>query len=91
MAVRREQRSSGLPDPAGRDGPGGALLQRAPVHRGTVDGRRQGRTRADVVWLLPAQMVTADMKPDTRARGCSPCHVGDHITVGVATRFRVLQ
>ena len=46
--------------------------------------------RTDVVSLLPAGMVTADMTPDAVGTWLLHCHVGDHIAAGMATRYRVL-
>jgi FtsP/CotA-like multicopper oxidase with cupredoxin domain len=45
--------------------------------------------RTDVVSLLPATMVTADMVPDAVGTWLYHCHVGDHITAGMVTRYRV--
>jgi manganese oxidase len=49
----------------------------------------EGR-RVDVVELLPATMLTADMVPDNPGTWLFHCHVNDHITAGMAVRFRVL-
>jgi hephaestin len=46
--------------------------------------------RTDVVSLLPATMVVADMVPDDVGTWLLHCHVGDHITAGMVTRYRVL-
>lgn len=46
-------------------------------------------TRMDVVNLLPASMVTADMVPDNPGVWLFHCHVNDHLTAGMTTRFRV--
>lgn len=46
-------------------------------------------TRMDVVSLLPASMVTADMVPDNPGVWLFHCHVNDHLTAGMTTRFRV--
>jgi hephaestin len=45
--------------------------------------------RTDVVSLLPATMVVADMVPDDAGTWLLHCHVGDHITAGMQTRYRV--
>jgi len=45
--------------------------------------------RTDVVSLLPAQMVVADMVPDNAGIWLFHCHVNDHITAGMITRYRV--
>ena len=51
----------------------------------TVNGMR-----TDVVSLLPATMVVADMVPDDVGTWLLHCHVNDHITAGMLTRYRVL-
>ena len=45
--------------------------------------------RTDVVSLLPASMVTADMRPDDPGRWLYHCHVGDHITAGMQALYEV--
>jgi FtsP/CotA-like multicopper oxidase with cupredoxin domain len=45
--------------------------------------------RTDVVSLLPASMVTADMRPDDPGRWLYHCHVGDHITAGMQALYDV--
>ena len=50
----------------------------------TVNGMRM-----DVVQLLPAGMVTADMVPDNVGTWAFHCHVNDHIAAGMLTRYRV--
>ncbi|MFN8123314.1 MAG: multicopper oxidase domain-containing protein [Thermoleophilia bacterium] len=52
----------------------------------TVSGMRM-----DVVSLLPASMVVADMVPDDPGVWLFHCHVNDHITAGMATRYRVVS
>lgn len=47
--------------------------------------------RTDVVSLLPASMMVADMVPDNVGTWLFHCHVNDHITAGMLTRYRVLQ
>jgi FtsP/CotA-like multicopper oxidase with cupredoxin domain len=47
--------------------------------------------RTDVVSLLPATMVTADMVPDDPGTWLFHCHVNDHITAGMMVRYRVLD
>jgi FtsP/CotA-like multicopper oxidase with cupredoxin domain len=49
-----------------------------------------GGMRTDVIQLLPAAMVTADMVPDDPGIWLFHCHVGDHITAGMLTRYRVV-
>jgi len=46
--------------------------------------------RTDVVGLLPAQMVTADMTPDDPGVWLFHCHVNDHIRAGMITRYQVI-
>jgi FtsP/CotA-like multicopper oxidase with cupredoxin domain len=50
----------------------------------TVDGHRQ-----DVVELLPATLLTADMQPDDVGTWLYHCHVNDHITAGMLALYRV--
>jgi hypothetical protein len=45
--------------------------------------------RSDVVQLLPAGMIVADMRPDDPGIWLFHCHVADHITAGMLTRYRV--
>ncbi|MDJ0339140.1 multicopper oxidase domain-containing protein [Cryobacterium sp. PH31-O1] len=45
--------------------------------------------RTDVVSLLPASMMIADMVPDDEGTWLFHCHVNDHITAGMLTRYRV--
>jgi multicopper oxidase len=51
----------------------------------TVNGMRM-----DVVSLLPATMVVADMVPDDVGIWLFHCHVNDHIRAGMLTRYTVL-
>jgi len=51
----------------------------------TVGGRR-----TDVVNLLPAAMVTADMIADNPGEWFYHCHVSDHILAGMATTYQIL-
>jgi hephaestin len=46
--------------------------------------------RTDVVGLLPAQMITADMTPDDPGIWMFHCHVNDHIRAGMITRYQVI-
>jgi hephaestin len=46
--------------------------------------------RMDVVSLLPATMIVADMVPDDVGTWLFHCHVNDHITAGMLTRYRVV-
>jgi manganese oxidase len=48
-----------------------------------------GGMRADVVSLLPATMITADMVPDDVGTWLFHCHVNDHITAGMMSTFTV--
>jgi hypothetical protein len=45
--------------------------------------------RMDVVSLLPASMVVADMVPDDPGVWLFHCHVNDHLTAGMLTRYQV--
>ena len=45
--------------------------------------------RTDVVNLLPATMVVADMVPDDPGIWLFHCHVNDHIVAGMMTRYQV--
>jgi FtsP/CotA-like multicopper oxidase with cupredoxin domain len=47
--------------------------------------------RTDVVSLLPAQMMTADMTPDDPGIWLFHCHVNDHIAAGMLTRYQVVR
>ena len=46
--------------------------------------------RTDVVELLPGSMVTVDMTAKTTGNWLYHCHVADHITAGMNTRWRVV-
>jgi manganese oxidase len=46
--------------------------------------------RTDIISLLPASMVVADMVPDDPGIWEFHCHVADHITAGMLTRYQVL-
>lgn len=50
-----------------------------------------GGMRMDVVSLLPADMVVADMVPDNPGIWLFHCHVNDHIRAGMQARYRVLS
>jgi len=50
-----------------------------------------GGMRMDVIQLLPAGMVTADMVPDNPGIWLFHCHVNDHITAGMMTRYQVVS
>lgn len=45
--------------------------------------------RMDVVSLLPASMIVADMVPDNAGVWFFHCHVNDHISAGMMTRYQV--
>ncbi len=49
-----------------------------------VQGARQ-----DVVELLPASLLVADMKPDDVGTWLYHCHVGDHILAGMLALYKV--
>ena len=46
--------------------------------------------RTDVIELLPGSMVTVDMTAKTPGDWLYHCHVADHITAGMNTRWRVI-
>jgi manganese oxidase len=48
-----------------------------------------GGMRTDVVSLLPATMLTADMVPDDVGTWMFHCHVNDHITAGMLSLYTV--
>lgn len=48
-----------------------------------------GGMRTDVVDVLPAQMIMADMVPDNIGTWLFHCHVNDHIKAGMIARYRV--
>ncbi len=48
-----------------------------------------GGMRADVVSLLPATMLTADMQPDDVGTWLFHCHVNDHIAAGMLSLYTV--
>jgi manganese oxidase len=48
-----------------------------------------GGMRTDVVSLLPSSMVVADMVPDNVGVWLFHCHVNDHMTAGMQTRYEV--
>jgi hephaestin len=48
-----------------------------------------GGMRTDVVGLLPATMVIADMVPDNIGTWLFHCHVNDHIKAGMIARYKV--
>jgi manganese oxidase len=47
--------------------------------------------RTDVVSLLPAGMLSADMTPDATGTWLFHCHVGDHIAAGMQARYEVVD
>jgi hephaestin len=49
-----------------------------------------GGMRMDVVSLLPAGMIVADMVPDNVGTWLFHCHVNDHIAAGMQARYQVL-
>jgi FtsP/CotA-like multicopper oxidase with cupredoxin domain len=48
-----------------------------------------GLHRTDVVELLPASMVTADMRADNPGTWMFHCHVADHIEAGMMTTYTI--
>jgi FtsP/CotA-like multicopper oxidase with cupredoxin domain len=51
----------------------------------TVNG-----SRTDVLFLSPAQMVTADMVPDNPGMWMYHCHISDHMQAGMMAMYQVL-
>ncbi|MGH9518375.1 MAG: multicopper oxidase domain-containing protein, partial [Terriglobales bacterium] len=49
-----------------------------------------GGQRTDVVSVLAAQMVTADMVPDMPGTWLYHCHISDHMLAGMVARYQVL-
>jgi manganese oxidase len=47
-------------------------------------------SRTDVVFLSPAQMVTADMVPDNVGTWMYHCHVSEHMMAGMTALYQVL-
>jgi hephaestin len=47
--------------------------------------------RQDVVELLPATTLVADMRPDDPGTWLYHCHVNDHILAGMLSLYRVAQ
>jgi len=47
--------------------------------------------RVDVVPLLPAQTIQADMVPDAAGIWMFHCHVDDHISAGMTARYQVVE
>ena len=94
--LRLRQRTAGSPDH--EEGRTGALVPDGHGHRGgpahPALARQHGDgigMRTDVVNLLPASMVVADMVPDDVGTWLFHCHVNDHISAGMITRYRVLN
>jgi manganese oxidase len=52
-------------------------------------GRGPAARRTDVIELLPASMVTADMNADNPGEWLFHCHVADHINAGMITTFQI--
>jgi manganese oxidase len=60
-------------------------------HGKTVQiGSRSIARRTDVIELLPASMVTADMDADNTGEWLYHCHVADHIHAGMFTTYQIL-
>lgn len=63
-------------------------------HGKTVELGRLGQywttQRTDVIALLPAQMVSADMLADNPGEWLLHCHVSDHIDAGMVTTYQIL-
>ena len=50
-----------------------------------------GHMRTDVASLTPMEMVTADMVPDNPGVWLFHCHLGNHLLMGMQTRYTVLS
>jgi FtsP/CotA-like multicopper oxidase with cupredoxin domain len=55
-----------------------------------VVGGGQAARRTDVVELMPASMLTADMNADNPGEWMYHCHVADHIDAGMMTSYQIL-
>ncbi len=55
----------------------------------TIGSKKVAR-RTDVVNLLPATMITADMRADNPGEWVFHCHVSDHILGGMSTTYQIL-
>ncbi|WP_027157712.1 multicopper oxidase domain-containing protein [Methylobacter luteus] len=67
-------------------------LHTAHWHGKTVRvGEGPGARRTDVIELLPASMVTADMNANNPGEWMYHCHVTDHIEAGMATSYLILE
>lgn len=53
-------------------------------------GAPPARRRTDVLELLPASMVTADMNADNIGEWQYHCHVADHMNAGMVTTYQIL-
>ena len=53
-------------------------------------GGKDFEVRTDVVNILPATMITANMKADNPGEWLFHCHVADHIYAGMATTYEIL-
>jgi hephaestin len=45
--------------------------------------------RTDVLSIISAQMITADMVPDAPGTWLFHCHISDHMLAGMIGRYRV--
>jgi hypothetical protein len=63
-------------------------------HGKTVEISRLGRLgsaqRTDVIALLPAQMISVDMRADNPGEWLFHCHVADHLEAGMVTTYQIL-
>src|SRR5215213_10562169 len=66
-----------------------ARFGRLDSNSSRISFRGAGQMRSDVVDLLPASMVVADMVPDDPGVWFYHCHVNDHIDAGMAARYSV--
>jgi FtsP/CotA-like multicopper oxidase with cupredoxin domain len=60
-------------------------------HGETVSvGAQHVARQTDVLELLPASMITADMEADNVGEWLYHCHVADHIEAGMVTTYQIL-
>jgi len=73
-------------------GMGNEVDQHSPhFHGKTVKvGAGSAERSTDVIELLPASMVTADMNADNPGEWMFHCHVADHIDAGMLTTYQIL-
>ena len=61
-----------------------------PIRRtGTANTVVVAGHRTDVVSVVAAEMVTADMVPDMQGIWLYHCHISDHVLAGMVARYQV--